>query len=116
MNFSFLKDPVYVDEIYLKKPERVMVLGYFLLLALVVYRVFQRRLRQKITEKNPLRGAGGRLLRKPTGQAIFQLLKYIQVVVLKLPDGSTQRQFGQPLTYEEKRILADLGLSESIYL
>ncbi|MEG0260931.1 MAG: IS1634 family transposase [Lysinibacillus sp.] len=116
MNFSFLKDPVYVDEIYLKKPKRVMVLGYLLLLALVVYRVFQRRLRQKITEENPLRGAGGRILRKPTGQAIFQLLKYIQVVVLELPDGSRQRQFGQPLTYEEKRILSDLGFSESIYL
>lgn len=28
MNFSFLKDPYYTDEIYLKKPERVHVLGY----------------------------------------------------------------------------------------
>jgi transposase len=33
MNFSFLKDPVYTDEIYLKKPERVKVLGYLFLLA-----------------------------------------------------------------------------------
>lgn len=116
MNFSFLKDPVHVDEIYLKKPERVLVLGYILLLALVIYRVFQRRIRQKVTEEKPLLGAGGRILRKPTGQAIFEILKYIQVVVLELPNGSRQRQFGQQLTYEQKRILSDLGYNESIYL
>lgn len=46
MNFS----SYYTDEIYLKKPERVQVLGYLFLLALVIYRVFQRRLRQHITE------------------------------------------------------------------
>ncbi|WP_341302183.1 hypothetical protein MHB44_07330 [Lysinibacillus sp. FSL H8-0500] len=40
-------------------------------------------------------------MRKPTRQVIFQLLKYTQVVVLELPDGRTQCQFGQPMTYEE---------------
>nr|WP_251037663.1 hypothetical protein [Paenibacillus albidus] len=45
MNFSFLKDPVYTDEIFLKKPERVKVLGYLFLFALTIYRVFQRRIR-----------------------------------------------------------------------
>ncbi|SCW81943.1 hypothetical protein SAMN04487970_10568 [Paenibacillus tianmuensis] len=34
MNFSFLKDPVHTDEIYLKKPERVKVLGYFVFASL----------------------------------------------------------------------------------
>jgi transposase len=66
MNFSFLKDPVYTDEIHLKKPVRVKVLGYLFLLALTVYRVFQRRIRQHITERKPMRGSGGRILRKPT--------------------------------------------------
>ncbi|WP_256257444.1 MULTISPECIES: hypothetical protein [unclassified Paenibacillus] len=55
-----MKDPVYTDEIYLKKPERVKVLGYLFLLALTVYRVFQRRIRQHITEQNPMHGSGGR--------------------------------------------------------
>ncbi|MGG3970428.1 IS1634 family transposase, partial [Geobacillus stearothermophilus] len=49
MNFAFLKDPFFTDEIYVKKPERVAVLGYLFLLALAIYRVFQRRVRQFIT-------------------------------------------------------------------
>ena len=116
MNFSFLKDPVYTDEIYLKKPERVKVLGYLFLLALTIYRVFQRRIRQHITEQLPLRGAGGRILRKPTAAAVFQLFVYLKVVVMRLPDGTRARQFVGSLTKEQKRVLASLGFDESLYL
>ncbi|MBD2847985.1 hypothetical protein IDH44_22545 [Paenibacillus sp. IB182496] len=116
MNFSFLKDPVYTDEIYLKKAEHVKVLGYLFLLALTVYRVFQRRIRQHITEQNPMHGSGGRILRKPTAAAIFQIFKYRKVVVFRMPDGTRTRQFARPLTKEEKRVLASLGLNESVYL
>jgi hypothetical protein len=104
MNFSFLKDPFYTDEIYLKKAERIRVMGYLFLLALAVYRVFQRRLRQHITAQ------------RPTGQAIFQLFRYVQVVEFTLPDGSRHRQFAQPLTYEQRRVLESLGFTESIYV
>ncbi|CAH8768709.1 transposase [Paenibacillus dendritiformis C454] len=40
-NFSILKDPYFVDEIYLKKPHRVEVLGYLFLIALLVYHTIQ---------------------------------------------------------------------------
>lgn len=116
MNFAFLKDPYYTDEIYLKKPERVQVLGYLFLLALVIYRVFQRRIRQFITEEHPMKGSGGRKLTKPTSQVIFQLFQYVQVVVFELPDGTKHRQFGKPLTYDQQRVLKGLGMDESIYL
>ncbi|MCZ0757192.1 IS1634 family transposase, partial [Anoxybacillus sp. J5B_2022] len=116
MNFSFLKDPFFTDEIYVKKPERVAVLGYLFLLALAIYRVFQRRVRQFITPERPLKGAGGRKLTRPTGQAIFQLFEYVKVVLLKLPDGRIQRALGKPLTYEQRRILQGLGMDESIYV
>lgn len=116
MNFAFLKDPFYTDEIYLKKPERVQVLGYLFLLALVIYRVFQRRIRQFITEEHPMKGVGGRKLTKTTSQVIFQLFQYVQVVVFQLPNGTTQRQFGKPLTYDQQRVLKGLGMDESIYI
>lgn len=116
MNFSFLKDPYFVDEIYLKKPARVEVLGYIFLLALLVYKVFQRRIRQHVTEKNPLIGAGKRKLIHPTGQAIFQLFTYLQVIVFTLPDGTKQRQFSKPLTYEQQKVLTYLGLDETVFL
>lgn len=115
MNFAFLKDPYYTDEIYLKKPERVQVLGYLFLLALVIYRVFQRRVRQFITETQPMK-INGRKLTKPTSQVIFQLFQYVQVVVFTLPDGTKHRQFGKPLTYDQQRVLKGLGMDESIYL
>lgn len=115
MNFAFLKDPYYTDEIYLKKPERVQVLGYLFLLALVIYRVFQRRIRQFITEAQPMK-ISGRKLTKPTSQVIFQLFQYVQVVVFELPDGTKHRQFGKPLTYDQQRVLKGLGMDESIYL
>ena len=116
MNFSFLKDPFFTDEIYVKKPERVAVLGYLFLLALAIYRVFQRRVRQFITPERPLKGVGGRKLTRPTGQAIFQLFWYVKVVLLELPDGKIQRALGKPLTYEQRRILQELGMDESIYV
>ncbi|MBD2848683.1 IS1634 family transposase [Paenibacillus sp. IB182496] len=116
MNFSFLKDPVYTDEIYLKKPERVKVLGYLFLLALTIYRVFQRRIRQHITEQKPMRGAGGRILRKPTAAAIFQIFTYRKTAVLRLPDGTRLRQIVGSFSQEERRVLRSLGLDESVYL
>jgi transposase len=116
MNFSFLKDPFFVDEIYLKKPHRVQVLAYLFLLALLVYRVFQWRIRQHVTEKKPLMGAGRRKLIRPTGKAIFQLFQHIQVAILTLPTGEKIRQFGFPLSYEQKKVLEYLGMDETIYL
>ncbi|KFX33409.1 transposase, partial [Geobacillus stearothermophilus] len=116
MNFAFLKDPFFTDEIYVKKPERVAVLGYLFLLALAIYRVFQRRVRQFITPEHPLKGPGGRKLTRPTGQAIFQLFQYVNVVLFKLPDGRIQRSLDRSLTPDQRRILQGLGLDESIYV
>ncbi|MEW5323897.1 transposase, partial [Geobacillus thermoleovorans] len=100
MNFAFLKDPFFTDEIYVKKPERVAVLGDLFLLALAIYRVFQRRVRPFITRECPLKGAGGRKLTRPTGQAIFQLFWYVNVILLELPDGHIQRSLDRSLTPE----------------
>ncbi|ADU92746.1 IS1634 family transposase [Geobacillus sp. Y412MC52] len=116
MNFAFLKDPFFTDEIYVKKPERVAVLGYLFLLALAIYRVFQRRVRQFITPERPLKGAGGRKLTRPTGQVIFQLFQYVNVILLELPDGRIQRALDRSLNPDQRRILQGLGMDESIYV
>lgn len=79
MNFSFLKDPVFTYEIYLKKPEQVKVLGYLFLFALAMYRVFQRRIRQHITEQKPMHGSGGRhlpILQVPQGRRVSHAGRY----------------------------------------
>src|SRR5262245_64029934 len=38
-NFAFLKDPVIVNSLFLKKPERIEALGLVLLIVLVVWRL-----------------------------------------------------------------------------
>lgn len=115
-NFSFLKDPFFVDEIYLKKPHRVEVLGYLFLIALLVFHTIQGKVREQTSERNPLMATTNRKLAQPTTREIFRLLEYIQVVVFRMPDGSRWRQLGQPLEREQKRLLDMFGMDESIYV
>lgn len=44
-NFGFIKDPAIVDSIFLKRPERIEVLGLILLLSLLVWRLMEREMR-----------------------------------------------------------------------
>lgn len=115
-NFSILKDPYFVDEIYLKKPHRVEVLGYLFLIALLVYHTIQGKVRSQTSERKPLIATTNRKLAQPTTREIFRLLEYVQVVVFRMPDGSRFRQLGQPLEPEQRRLLAMFNMDESIYV
>src|SRR5438093_5353929 len=44
-NYGFLKDPVIVNSLFLKKPERIEALGLVLLLALLIWRLMERQMR-----------------------------------------------------------------------
>ena len=44
-NFGFLKDPVIVNSIFLKKNERIEVLGMVLLISLMIWRLMERTMR-----------------------------------------------------------------------
>ncbi|ATA60374.1 hypothetical protein GS458_1933 [Geobacillus stearothermophilus] len=56
------------------------------------------------------------ILTRPTGQAIFQLFQYVNVILLELPDGRIQRSLDRSLTPDQRRILQGLGMDESIYV
>lgn len=45
LRFKFLKDPLFVDALFLKTPERLEAPGYLFLLALFLYMTIERRLR-----------------------------------------------------------------------
>ena len=49
-NFSFLKDPLIVNDIFLKKPERIEVLGTILLISLMIWNLIEHTLRLHIKE------------------------------------------------------------------
>src|SRR5207245_9603880 len=54
-NYGFLKDPVIVNSLFLKKPERIEALGLVLLLALLLWRLMERPMRAHVE------GTGGPL-------------------------------------------------------
>ncbi|NPV54932.1 MAG: transposase, partial [Firmicutes bacterium] len=73
--FKFLKDPTYLDAIYLKKESRIEALAYVLLLALLIHRILQRRVRKALeTEGSHMVVAGGVKTTAPTGNRILELL------------------------------------------
>ncbi|BBW96957.1 hypothetical protein GsuE55_23440 [Geobacillus subterraneus] len=82
-------------------------------MALAISRVFPRRASVH-HPGTPMKGRGDRKLTRPIGQAIFQLFRYVNVVLLELPDGHIQRALGKPLTPDQRRILQGLGMDESI--
>jgi len=49
-NFRFLKDPLIVNDTFLKKPERIEALGFILLLAPMVWNLIQQVLREHLAE------------------------------------------------------------------
>ena len=49
-NFSFLKDPLIVDDLFLRKPERIEALGAILLISLLVWNLIEHCLRQHVEQ------------------------------------------------------------------
>jgi transposase len=105
-NFAFLKDPIIVNSLFLKKPERIEALGLVLLLALLLWRLVERTLRVHVeTTGNPLMGWDKKATQKPT--AFMMMTKFAAVMVLK---AGGQRQLAQPLSAVQQAYLNALGV------
>ena len=82
--FAFAKDPEIVDAFFVKKPERVMALGYVLLMVCLVFSVLERRVRNT---GEPLPTMARGLLKNPTGT---EILGNMFAVVTEFDDGTRQ--------------------------
>jgi transposase len=110
-NYGFLKDPLIVNSLFLKKPERIEALGLILLLALLVWRLVERTLRVHVeTTGNPLTGWDKKATQKPT--AFMMMTKFSAVVVLKV---GSQRQLAQPLSPIQQQYLLALGIPATYF-
>jgi transposase len=80
--FRFLKDPLFfVSSLFVKKPSRIQGLLMVMTLALLVYSVTQRRLRQQLTEHNDtIPNQIHQPTKRPTLRWVFQLLEGIHRV------------------------------------
>jgi len=86
--FRFLKDPLFfVSSLFVKKPTRIQGLLMVMTLALVVYSVAQRRLRQELARrKESLPNQINQPTQRPTLRWVFQLLEGIHRVRLIVQD------------------------------
>jgi transposase len=108
-NFSFLKDPLIVNDIFLKKPERIEVLGAILLISLMVWNLIEHTLRQYIKEcEVTLPGWDKKQTTRPT--AFMMSTKFMGLQVVRV---SGICRLAAPLTDGQKRYLNALNLSEA---
>lgn len=111
-NFAFLKDPVIVNSLFLKKPERIEALGLVVLLALLIWRLMERSLRRHVeTTGNALAGWDKKETTRPT--AFMLLTKFTAVMVLKV---GPQRQLAQALSAVQQQYLAALGVPTAYFI
>jgi hypothetical protein len=105
-NFGFLKDPLIVHSLFLKKPERIEALGLVLLLALLLWRLIERTLRVHVeTTETPLTGWDKKATQQPT--AFMMMTKFAAVMVIQV---GPQRQLAHPLSPVQQPYLRALGV------
>jgi transposase len=110
-NFAFLKDPVIVNSLFLKKPERIEALGLVLLLALLLWRLVERTLRVHVeTTGKPLTGWDKKATQKPT--AFMMMTKFAGVTVIKV---GSQRQLAHSLSPVQQQYLVALRVPASYF-
>jgi transposase len=110
-NYGFLKDPLIVNSLFLKKPERIEALGLVLLLALLLWRLVERTLRVHVeTTGQPLTGWDKKATQKPT--AFMMMTKFAGVMVLKVGD---QRQLAHPLSTIQQEYLVALRVPATYF-
>ena len=114
MNFRFLKDPVIVNETFLKKAERIEALGFILLLSLMVWNLIQKALREHLDKHSKsILGWDKKQTRRPT---TLMVLFYFQHVSVFKWDEGRNRRLSRPLLPHQRDYLQALGLPESIFV
>jgi transposase len=108
--FAFLKDPLFLaSSVFVKKPQRIMALAFLMVLCLLVYRLAERRVRDRLTAvhetvPDQLR----RPTTRPTMRWLFQCFEGIDLHHMTLPDGIRTTQVLH-LTALHRQILRLLG-------
>jgi len=111
-NFGFLKDPVIVNSIFLKRPERIEVLGLVLLLSLLIWRLIEREMRQYVErEKVDLPGWKRRRTKRPT--AFMLMTSFERIMIIKIGDN---RRLNKPFTEKQMEYLVSLKVDPNAFI
>ncbi len=106
--FGFLKDPLFLaSSVFVKKPSRIVALGFLMVLCLLVYRLAEHRLRTQLAEtKESVPNQVGKQTERPTMRWVFQLFEGIDLLRISSPTGTTLQILGlQPVHQQILRLL-----------
>jgi transposase len=110
-NFSFLKEPLIVNDIFLKKPERINALGMVMILSLLVWSLMERTMRKTQAEKDlKLKDLDRKPTKRPT--SFIMIHKFRGILVMRR---GRERCLASPLSYEQGQYLIALGLKGTIF-
>lgn len=106
--FGFLKDPLFLaSSVYVKKPSRIVALGFLMVLCLLVYRLAEHRLRAQLAEtKQTVPNQVGKQTERPTMRWVFQLFEGIDLLRIGSPTGTALQVLGlQPVHQQILKLL-----------
>jgi transposase len=111
-NFGFLKDPAFVNALFLKSPRRIEALGLVLVLALMIWRLMERTMRLNLrSTESTITGWETRKTSRPT--SLMLTTKFVGIFVLAT---GLHRRLSQPLDEEQLQYLDILELTPETFL
>jgi len=111
-NFGFLKDPVFVNALFLKSPKRIEALGLVLVLALLIWRLMERTMRMHLEQtESTVTGWENRQTSRPT--SFMMTTKFKGIFVLTT---ARERSLAQPLTSIQMAYLAILEIDQEVFV
>lgn len=114
-SFRVLKDPYFIDELFVKTPQRLEALSYVMLIALMILTLLERNVREALkTEKERAVVSGKRKTFTPTGISIIEALEQIQILFYNDEEKGTWQRYCN-LTDNQKRLIYLAGFNADIY-
>ena len=112
-DFSFLKDPLIVNDLFLKTPSRIDALGMILVIALLIWRLMERQMRMYLAnEGKMLPGWDKKPTDRPTSFMMSTVFYGIQVARPRRGEPILLR----PLSDRQMQFLEALGLDVRVFL
>ena len=111
-NFGFLKDPLIVNDLFLKRPDRIEALGFILLVSLLAWSLMEHVMRAYLARTDTdIIGWDKKLTRKPT--TFMMTVKFKGLLVARIGE---EWFLTSPFTKEQQQFVQALGLSEEMIL
>ncbi|MFN3476939.1 MAG: IS1634 family transposase [Candidatus Methylomirabilales bacterium] len=113
LSFKWAKNPAAIAPLFLKKPSRIAALGCLYLIALMVYTLIERQVRQRLAETGETLPDRPKPTQRPTARTVFRLMRGIAVVTLAR-GGQSYRHVTTLGSYQ-LQVIRLLGFDRAIY-